>query len=99
MESGESKLKAFDFFKEEAVQLIALASGALVLTATFYKDILSGASRYHFLLECSWALFFFSFTSGIVLLGALSFELNGADEAQQLELYSTNVRWSAVSQL
>ena len=40
-----------------------------------------------------------SITSGIVLLGALSFELNGADEAQQLELYSTNVRWSAVSQL
>ncbi len=99
MDSGETKLKAFDFFKEAAVQLITLASGALVLTATFYKDILSGATGYHVLLECSWALFFLSVASGIGVLGALSTELNDAAGAERLQLYSKNVRWSAFLQL
>lgn len=41
--AGDNNLKAFDFVKETSTQLITLASGAVVLSATFYKDVLAGA--------------------------------------------------------
>jgi hypothetical protein len=85
MDSGDAKLKAFDFFKEAAVQLITLALGAVVFSATFYKDILAGTSRHHFLLESSWALFVFSILFGVLVVGVLSWELNYAAEPKNLD--------------
>jgi hypothetical protein len=96
--AGDNNLKAFDFVKETAVQLVTLASGAVVLSATFYKDVLAGASRHRCLLEWSWALFLLSILSGIGVLGALGSELKGTPDPKDLDIYKWNVRGSSLSQ-
>jgi hypothetical protein len=80
MASGDTKLKAFDFFKEYSIQQITLALAVIVFSATFYKDILGGASNYHLLLVCSWVLFFISILFGLFVIGRLSYLLNDADK-------------------
>jgi len=92
---GDTKLKAFDFVKDWAIQLITLASAILVLSATFYKDIFSGAPVHRWLLEWSWFLLFLSILAGISVLGALSYELNEALEAKTLDVYRANVCWAS----
>jgi hypothetical protein len=96
--AGDNNLKAFDFVKESAVQLITLASGAVVLSATFYKDVLVGAPRHRLLLEWSWGLFLLSILSGIGVLGALGSELRRTADAKDLDIYKPNVRGSSLSQ-
>jgi hypothetical protein len=95
---GDTKLKAFDFVKDWAIQLITLASAILVLSATFYKDISSGAPVHRWLLEWSWFLLFLSILAGISVLGALSYELNEALEAKTLDVYRANVCWTALAE-
>ncbi|MGA2410135.1 MAG: hypothetical protein ABSG46_07065 [Candidatus Binataceae bacterium] len=97
MDSGDTKLKAFDFFKEAATQLITLALGVVVFSATFYKDMITGASRHHIVLECSWALFLVSVIFGILVVGTLSWQLNAAGDPKALSIYSA--RWTAAVQL
>jgi hypothetical protein len=92
-----NQAEAFDFFKEASVQLITLALGAVVFSATFYKDILAGASRHHLLLECSWGLFVLSILFGILVVGGLSWQLNYATDENDLDIYSS--RWTALIQL
>ncbi len=98
MAAGDNNLKAFDFVKESAVQLITLASGAVVLSATFYKDVLVGAPRHRLLQEWSWGLFLLSILSGIGVLGALGSELKRTADAKDLDIYKRNVRGSSLSQ-
>jgi hypothetical protein len=56
---GDNNLKAFDLVKESAIQVITLASGAIVLSATFYKDVLGGAPKERVLLELCLGVFSF----------------------------------------
>ena len=51
------KLKAFDTTLAWSKQIVTIASAALVLSATFIKDILSGAVVCNGLLVVSWVLF------------------------------------------
>ena len=98
MSSDDPKLKAFDFLKEATVQQITLALGTVVFSATFYKDILSGHSKYHLLIEGSWLLFAFSIISGVLVVGALAWQLNDTAN-QNLDLYTfPAVRWTVLSQ-
>jgi hypothetical protein len=96
--AGDNNLKAFDFVKETSTQLITLASGAVVLSATFYKDVLAGAPRHRGLLEWSWALFLVSILSGIGVLGALGHELKETSDPKDLDIYKWNVRGTSLSQ-
>ncbi len=112
MASGDPKLKAFDFFKEAGVQLITLALGTVVFSATFYKDIVSGEPRHRWIVESSWIFFFLSILFGVGVLGALASELNEATEAKDLDIkdldiygdgklpwYDRTVSWTAGGQL
>src|SRR5690348_7979302 len=87
MASGDTKLKAFDFFKEYSIQQITLALAVIVFSAAFYKDILGGASNYHLLLVCSWGLFVISIIFGLIVIGRLTSLLNYASDAKDLEIY------------
>jgi hypothetical protein len=72
---GDTKLKAVDFVRESATQLITLSSAILVFSGTFYKDIVSGAPAHRSSFVISWFLFLLSLVPGILVLGALSSDL------------------------
>src|ERR1700692_4688107 len=99
MDKGDAKLKAFEFFKELATQLITLSVGTVVFSGTFYKDIIAGAPAHQRLLEGSWFLFFLSVICGISVLGALSFELNDVGPPEQLDIYRSTIRWTVSGEL
>lgn len=54
-------------------QITTLASGTLVLSATFIKDIFKGTVEHQILLICSWVLFAVSAIFGILLMGNLCY--------------------------
>ncbi|HMT09450.1 MAG TPA: hypothetical protein PKA82_15725 [Pyrinomonadaceae bacterium] len=76
----EANKKAFDFAADVTKQLITLASGIIAFTVTFNKDLLKGlnvGASYEsiVLIAFSWSFFLFSIISGIVVLLALTGEL------------------------
>lgn len=97
--AGETKLKAFEFVKEWTTQLITVASASLVLSATFYKDMVKGSPSYPTFLELSWFLFLISIVLGIMVLGALSAKLNKATEAADLDVYAVSIKRVSLLQI
>ena len=89
---ADTKLKAYDFVKELTTQVITLASAILAFSVTFYKEILSANPTHPYLLATSWFLFLGSLIPGLWALGALSQQLNAIPKAEDLDIYSTNVR-------
>jgi len=97
--SKETKLKAFEFTKEWATQLITVASAILVLSATFYKDMIGGVPACPRLLEGAWFLFLMSIIFGILVLSSLVGNLNVAVDENELDAYSGGIRATSMLQI
>lgn len=93
-------LKAFEFAKEVATQLITLSTGIIALTITFSKDFLrsssSGARR---LAVAGWAFYFWSLIFGVWTLMALTGNLEPIEGAPILSIRSSNISIPATLQV
>ena len=94
---------AFEFAAALAEQLITLATGILVLSVTFLKDV--AASRdtgRRWLLIVAWSLYFFSILAGIWALMALTGSLDpvgATGVAIEVTRIGGNVRFPAKLQV
>ena len=79
-EAIENRRKAFELADGWAKQISTLATGALILSATFIKDIL-GSQPTHWAasLYVAWALLLFTTVLGLVVQGSLTSELSRRD--------------------
>ena len=87
--------KAFDFAQDAAKQIIALSTGILTLTITFFKDFAAGGSETaRDVMIAAWILFVLSVLLGIAQLLALTGQLKLSDPT----VYAANVRVLAGAQ-
>lgn len=54
-------------------QITTLATGTLVLSATFIKDIFQNKIEYHFIIILAWVFFAISILFGIILMGNICY--------------------------
>ena len=77
--NGDSK-EVINVVLEWSKQITTLASGTLVLSATFVKDIFQGTVLHQWALVSSWLLFALSAIFGIILLGNICFLFSNQNE-------------------
>lgn len=65
-DQGVHFLKALEHFKSHVTGIVTLATGALVLSAAFLKDIPVTTHNYFWLLKSSWVLFTLSVVAGVL---------------------------------
>jgi len=98
MTKAEIQLKAFDSVLEWSKLLVTIASGTLVLSATFVKDIVAGHVINWWPLWYSWIAFLVSSAFGICVVGALSAQLNRG-EVSALDVFKGSIRFTATIQV
>jgi hypothetical protein len=92
---------AFTFAQDATKQLIALSTGVIALTITFFHDFASTAGpAARALMAISWVLYLLSILCGLATLLALtgSLEPRGAD-ASAPSIRGSNVTYPAVAQV
>jgi hypothetical protein len=94
----ELKKKAADFTLEWAKNIIAIASAALVLSATFIKDIATPPIVNAVYLQVSWILLIASVILGVVVISGLIAQLNKAD-ITVIDIYAGTIRLPALFQV
>ena len=93
----ELKLKAVDVALESTKQLIALSTGAIVLSGTFMKDLFSDRITAMPVIWVSWGAFVVSAICALLYVGSLISQLNASKEAQKIDVYTA--RWAALAQI
>src|ERR1700739_2903678 len=81
----EARLKANDFVQEHLKTIVTIASGTLVLTVSFVKDVVGGSTateRLPWLLAVSWAALGIAVFCGTFGLAVLVDNLDDADLAE-----------------
>lgn len=79
---SETLKKAFDFSQDSTKQLIALSTGVLALTITFFKDFAGGGSpTSKTLIAVAWLFYLVTIVAGALHLYALTAELDPSEEA------------------
>lgn len=96
---ADNSRKAFDMADAWAKHIATLATGTLVLSATFLKDVLPNDANVEWsgLLYSAWTLLVVSTVLGLVVLGALMSGLSRAD--QKLDIYAPSIRLSGFAQI
>ena len=79
--------KSVDLALEWSKQLMALATGSLVLSATFLKDLFGNSVGWIPLLIVSWFFFIACIVFGMLFMGALC-SLADADSGEKASIYS-----------
>lgn len=92
--SDDRRYKSVDLSLEWSKQLMALATGTLVLSATFVNDLFGNEIIYPWVLVAVWALLILSMLIGMVFLGALCSLID--DHERTITIYSGPVRWLAL---
>ncbi len=99
-EIGGAAGKAFDFAQDGTKQLLALATGIIAVTITFFKDFATHAPGYaRTLFAWSWVVYLVSVVAGVWTLGALTGTLQPLQPKGRPSINSTNVRVPATIQL
>ena len=100
-EQLENRRKAFEFADAWAKLISTLATGTIVLSATFVKDIFPEGQALSdtALLFASWVLLGVSTLLGPMVLGALVAHLSRADSTHQLDVYATSIRVLSLLQI
>jgi hypothetical protein len=96
--------KAFDFAQDATKQLLALATGIIAVSITFFKDFATHAPGYaRTLFAWSWVVYLVSVVAGVWTLGALTGTLQPlrpkGPGGEGPSINSGNVRLPAVIQL
>ncbi len=85
----EMRIKAVESALEWSKQITTLATGTLVLSGTFIKDLFSGQIVWKgFILAC-WIGMGISVLFGILYLGSLCYLLSSSKKAEQLDIYGS----------
>lgn len=97
----ENRRKAFDFADAWAKLISTLATGTLVLSATFIKDVLGDDQELEArsILFSSWAFLILSAILGPMVLGALVAHLNRPDSTQEIDVFAGSIRWLSLAQI
>jgi hypothetical protein len=91
----QARLKANDFVQEHLKTIVTIASGTLVLTVSFVKDVVGGSTateRLPWLLAASWAALGIAVFCGTFGLAVL---VNNLDDADLAEINHIPVAFSA----
>ena len=90
----ENRRKAFEFADAWAKLLSSLATGTIVLSATFIKDIFpkDHALEDKAFLFAAWVVLGVSTLLGPFVLGALISHLSRADSTRALDVYAPSIR-------
>jgi hypothetical protein len=98
---GETAGKAFDFAQDATKQLLALATGIIAVTITFFSDFAAHAAGYaRTLFAWSWVVYLVSVVAGVWTLGALTGTLQPLrPKGDRPSINSANVRIPAGTQL
>lgn len=89
-DSGDSR-EIINAVLEWTKQITTLATGTLVLSATFITDILKGRVELEYILISSWVLFALSALFGILLMGNLCFLFSFRNK-EPPSIYGTTTR-------
>jgi hypothetical protein len=97
----ENRRKAFDLADGWAKLLSGFATGTVILSATFIKDVLAddGNIEMKGFLYVSWAVLGLSAFLGTVVLGGLTANLVKTDPENTLDVYATSIRVPALFQI
>ena len=82
-------MKAVESALEWSKQITTLATGTLVLSGTFIKDLFSGQIVWKGLILSCWIAMCLSVLFGIIYLGSLSSLLTRASKAVELDIYKS----------
>jgi hypothetical protein len=93
----ELKKKASDFTLEWAKNVTAIASAALVLSATFIKEIAQPPLVKPIYIQIAWMLLLVSVVSGVIVVSALVGQLNKGD-IRSIDVYASAIRMPALLQ-
>jgi MFS family permease len=97
----ENRRKAFEFADAWAKLLASLATGTLVLSATFIKDIFPDSKSLETkgILFAAWIVLGISAFMGPMVLGALVAHLNRASSTRELDVYSGSIQVLSILQI
>ena len=97
----ENRRKAFEFADAWAKLLSSLATGIIVLSATFIKDIFpkDHALQDKGILFAAWVILGVSTLLGPIVLGALISNLSRADSTRTLDVYAPTIQFLSVLQI
>jgi hypothetical protein len=97
----ENRRKAFEFADAWAKLLSGLATGTIVLSATFIKDIFPSGVPLEstVLLFAAWMLLGVATLLGPLVLGALVSHLNRAESTKELDVYAPSIRLLSLLQI
>jgi MFS family permease len=97
----ENRRKAFDFADAWARLISTLATGTLVLSATFLKDVFPKDQPFEYkaILFASWAALAVSTMLGPMVLGALIAHLNRPDSTRTFDVFSGSIRLVSLLQI
>ncbi len=87
MKTEDLKVKSVDTALEWTKQIIALASGILVVSGTFIKDLFDGKITARPLLMISWSSLCVCILFGLLFMGSLC-SLLATKEAKDVSIYS-----------
>lgn len=91
------KLKSIDIILEWSKQVTALATGTVVLSATFMKDLFGAQTAWQGAILVSWLAMAFSASIGVVYLGVLISSVSEAKVEADIDVYEKS--WIAVIQV
>jgi hypothetical protein len=98
----ENKRKAFELAESLATLLSTLATGTIVLSGIFIKDILATNNEgleMQALLFLAWATLGVAGALGPVVIGQLVWDLDGPASTQNLTVQSARIRLSSAVQI
>jgi hypothetical protein len=97
----ENRRKAFEFADAWAKLLSTLATGTIVLSATFIKDIFPESEDLNSkgILFAAWGILAVSILLGPIVLGALISRLSSAETLDELDVYAPEIRVYSLSQI
>src|SRR5207302_7423159 len=84
----ELRQKAIDTAIEWSKQITTLATGALVLSGTFIKDLFTGHVKWPLVIVVSWIAMSASAVLGVLYMGALISMVAKAKGRNDLDIYS-----------
>jgi len=94
VENSDRQFKSVDLALEWSKQVMALATGSLVLSVTFVKDLFNGRIEWASMLIITWILLVLCILSGFVFLGALCSMIDNSD--RKISIYESPVQWMAL---